>query len=351
MFKKLIIPIAALSLFASCKDGANNGNMAKGDILKDDIDSTVNPADDFFDYANGGWLKKNEIPASESAWGIAYLVNEELYNRKRKLSEDAAAKKEGGVSKLIGDFWQTAMDTAKMEQQGIAPLKEELAKINAVQTPADVMQEAAHLHSIGANVFFDEGVGQDAKNSEVMSYQLSQGGLGLPNRDYYFNTDARTQKIRAEYPQMIAKMLQATGVDAASAATKATAIVALETRLATASRKLEDLRDPYKNYNKMTTAGLATLSPGIDWNATFTTIGLPKIDTVIIGQPEFYKELSAVIKTTPVQTLKDYMSYQLVNNFAPYLSKDIALVDFNFYGKLLKGAQEQQPTLEACIGR
>lgn len=346
MLKKIIIPLAALSMCAACNNdpkGSSESGTAKGDILKENMDSTVSPGEDFFEYANGGWLKKNEIPASESSWGIAQLVNNELYERKRKINEDAAAKKEAGVSQMIGDFWTTAMDSAKTDKMGIEPLKEELAKINAAQTPADIMNVAAHLHAIGIGVFFSEGVGQDAKNSELMSYQLYQGGLGLPNRDYYFNTDDRSVKIRAAYPEMIAKMLTFTGVDAASAKTRAAAIMALETRMAKVSRKLEDLRDPYKNYNKMAVSGLAALSPGIDWNAAFTTIGLPKVDTVIVGQPEFYKELSAIVRTEPVQTLKDYMAYQLVNDMAPYLSKDIVDVDFDFYGRILKGAKEQRP--------
>lgn len=347
MVKKFIIPVVAVSMLAGCNNqpaGNDQSGAKKGDILKANLDSTANPADDFFEYANGGWLKANEIPASESSWGIAQLVNEELYSRKRKINEDAAAKKGGsGVDKLIGDFWSIAMDSAKIDQQGITPIKPELDRINAAQTPADIMQVAAHLQAIGINVFFSQGVSQDPKNSEIMSYLLYQGGLGLPNRDYYFNTDKRSVDIRAAYPGFVSKMLQFTGVDATAAATKATGVIALETRLAKISRKLEDLRDPYKNYNKMSVDGLSKLAPGIDWTATFTTIGMPKIDTVIVGQPEFYKELAAIIKTTPVQTLKDYMSYQLVNDMSQYLSKNISDADFDFYGKVIKGTKEQRP--------
>jgi putative endopeptidase len=343
MIKKLLVPVAAISLLTAC---TNNSGQAvkKGDILVTNMDSTANPADDFFEYANGAWLKANDIPASESSWGIAHLVNEELYNRKRTINEEAAAKKGAtGVDKLIGDFWKTAMDSAKAEQQGLSPIKPVLDRINNMQTPAEVMQTTAYLHTIGCSVFFTEGVTQDARNSELMSYQLHQGGLGLPNRDYYFNTDKRSVVIRTAYPAFVNKMLQATGVDAGTAESRANAVVALETRLAKVSRKLEDLRDPYKNYNKMSVAGLSVLSPGIDWPATFTNIGMPKMDTIIIGQPEFYKELGAIIKTTPLQTLKDYMAYQLVNDMAAYLNKSIVDADFDFYGRILKGAKEQRP--------
>ncbi len=348
MIRKLIIPVAALALIASCKESTTSTTTktetsAKSDILKENIDSTVNPADDFFQYANGGWLKRNEIPASESSWGISQLVNEELYARKRKISEEAAAKKDGPVSTMIGNFWSTGMDSAKAEQLGIQPIHEQLLMISGAQTKEAIMNVAAKLHSMGIGVFFSEGVGQDAKNSELMSYQLGQGGLGLPNRDYYFNTDARSVKIRDAYPAFIAQMLTATGIDSNTAKTKATAILALETKLAKASRKLADLRDPYKNYNKMSVGDLGKLSPGIEWSNTFTGIGLPKVDTVIIGQPEFFQALSAIIRTEPLQNLKDYMTYQLMNDMAPYLSKSIADADFDFYGRILKGAKEQRP--------
>lgn len=340
-----MIPVvfAAASL-AACGNAGNKPTEQRTDILVANMDTTVNPADDFFDYANGGWLKKNPIPADESGWGIAQLVNKELYDRKLKINEEAAAKKDAkGVEQQIGDFWKAGMDTVNIEKQGIAPLKPELDKINAAATPADIMAVAAQLHAMGVGVFFSEGVGQDEKNSEVMSYQLYQGGLGLPNRDYYFNTDERTTKIRNAYPGFVTKMFQLMGNDEATAKTKAAAVIALETKLAKASRKLEDLRDPYKNYNKMSTADLTKIAPGINWQTTFTGIGLPKIDTVIVGQPEFYKALNEVITKEQVQTLKDYMAFHFVNEFSPYLSKPFVDARFDFYNKTIRGAEQQRP--------
>lgn len=345
MNKKLIIPVvfAAASL-AACNNAGDKSGGQKTDILVANMDTTVNPADDFFDYANGGWLKKNPIPADETGWGIAQLVNKELYERKLKINEDAAAKKGAtGTEQQIGDFWKAGMDTVNIEKQGITPLKPELDKINAAATPADIMAVAAHLHKMGVGVFFSEGVGQDEKNSEMMSYQLYQGGLGLPNRDYYFNTDERTTKIRNAYPAFVTKMFQLMGNDEATAKTKADAVIALETKLAKASRKLEDLRDPYKNYNKMSMGDLTKIAPGIDWQTTFTGIGLPKIDTVIVGQPEFYKALNEVITKEQVQTLKDYMAYHLVNEFSPYLSKPFVDARFDFFSKTIRGAEQQRP--------
>ncbi len=342
MKHKILFATALVATLTACNQAGNKQESQPADILVANMDTTVNPADDFFDFANGGWLKKNPIPGDETGWGIGQLVNKELYDRKLKINQDAAAKKDAqGVEQQIGDFWKAGMDTVAIEKMGLDPLKPELAKINVATNVAELMSVVAGLHKIGVGVFFDEGVSQDAMNSDVMSFQLWQGGLGLPNRDYYFKTDERTTKIRNAYPGYITKIFQLAGDSAA--AKKASAIMAMETQLAKASRKLEDLRDPYKNYNKMSIAGLQKTAPTVDWAKTFQQIGLPKIDTVIVGQPEFYKSLNEVITKEPLQTLKDYMSFHLMNDFAPYLSKAFVDAKFDFYSKTIRGVQEQRP--------
>ncbi|MGN6569573.1 MAG: M13 family metallopeptidase, partial [Flavipsychrobacter sp.] len=342
MNKKFIGVIAASILFAAC--GQHGEQAAKADILKADLDTTVSPAEDFFDYANGGWMKKNPIPADETSWGIAQLVQQELYNRLLHINEDAAGKHaKSGVTQQIGDFWATAMDTVAIEKAGIEPLKAELAKINALQTPKDVMTQAVHMHTYGVGVFFDEGVSQDSKNSDAEAYYMTQGGIGLPNRDYYFNTDPRTTKIREAYPHYVATMFKLMGVDSNEANKKAAAVVALEAKLAGASRKLEALRDPYANYNKMAISALPKLSPNIDWSTYLKEIGVAHVDSVIIGQPEFYKELDKVISSENIQTLKDYMAFDLVRTFAPYMSKPFVDANFEFYSGIIRGAKQQRP--------
>jgi putative endopeptidase len=236
------------------------------------------------------------------------------------------------------------MDSVNIEKAGAEPLKEELDKIAAAQTRSDLMLAVARMLAMGFGAFFSEGVSQDAKNSDAMSYNMNQGGLGMPNRDYYFNTDARSTKVRNQYPAYVATILRLLGeTDTVKAAQRAKAIVALETNLAKASRKLEDLRDPYKNYNKMAVSQLQTLSPTVDWRATITAIGVPQIDTVIVGQPEFYKALDKVITSADIPVLKDYLSYHYASTFAPYLSKPFVDANFDFYYKTLKGAQQQRP--------
>jgi len=345
MNKKFIAFAAIASLFAACKQPIKQQEeKPKEDIITADRDTTVNPADDFFDYANGGWIKRNPIPADEAGWGIGELVQKELYTRLQKINEDAVKKNaKSGVDQQIGDFWSIGMDSVAADKNGIAPLKDELQKIAALQTKQDVMTQAAHMHTYGVGVFFDEGVSQDSKRSDMEAYFMSQGGIGLPNRDYYFNTDERTSKIRNAYPAYIATLFRLMGADSNLANEKAKYIIALETQLAQQSRTLNALRDPYKNYNKIAISQLHTLSPGIAWPVYLQQMGVQHIDSVIIGQPEFYRQLDKVMATTDMQTLKDYMSYNLVRSFASYLSKPFVDANFNFYSKLLRGAQEQRP--------
>ncbi len=350
MNKNIIGGLAIVALIASCKSAEKKEAETKGDILIMNRDTTVNPADDFFAYVNGGWIKNNPIPGDETGWGIANLVQEELYKRLLHINEEALKKNaKSGTDQQIGDFWFSAMDTMGIEKAGISPLKAELDKIAALQTPKDVMAQAAHMHTYGVGVFFGEGVSQDAMNSEVMAYYMSQGGLGLPNRDYYFNTDERTTRIRNEYPKYIAKVFGLMGVDSATANAKAKAIVAMETKLAQASRKLEALRDPYANYNKMAISNLKSISPTIEWPVYLQQMGVKHVDSVIVGQPEFYKQLDKVVATENIQTLKDYLSFHLVRDMSPYLSSAFVQAQFDFYNKLIRGAEQMRPRWKRAL--
>jgi len=351
MKKQLLLALFATALLYSCNNRNEKGANHE-DILVVNRDTTVQPGDDFFEYANGGWLKKNEIPAAESQWGIAYLVRDELYKRKRQINEDALKdNKTSGPSQQIADFWAAGMDSTGIEREGIRPLQAELNKIYSAPTKEALMQVAGQLHSIGVGVFFDEGVSQDAKNSEVMAYYLMQGGLGMPNRDYYFNADARTAGIRAAYPAYVAQILSLSrhSPDTATARQKADSIFSFETSLAKASRKLEDLRDPYANYNRMDLAQLGRTGTGINWDGVFQNIGLPRIDTLIVGQPEFVTALARLVAETPLQSLKDYMAFHLVNDFSPFLNNELANARFEFYGRKIRGAEAQRPRWQRVL--
>lgn len=344
MMRQLFAIATIASMAAACNTAnKQSAEQPKEDVLAAHVDSTVNPGDDFFTFSNGKWIKNNPIPSDETSWGIANLVNDELYTRKLTINENAAKKGRTGIESMIGNFWLSGMDTNAINQAGVTPLKAELEAIQAVQTSEQLIKQAASMHGYGVNVFYSEGVGQDEMNSEVMAYYLMQGGLGMPNRDYYFNTDTRTTTVRNTYPKYIAKVFELMGNDTATAQAKAKAILGFETKLAAASRKLQDLRDPYKNYNKMSLGNMVKDYPNSQWDVALKTIGVKHIDSVIVGQPEFLKALNGLVKTESIQTLKDYMSFHLVKDYSQYLSNDFVAANFDFYARTINGAKEMRP--------
>lgn len=355
--KSLYLGLAAIG-FASCTNNQDKNNEEKKDILVSNMDTTVNPANDFFDFANGRWLKNNPIPDDQKSWGIAHLVDEDLYERKRIINEDALKSPKDATSRKIAHFWKSGMDTVAINKNGMEPLRPELNEIDAIQTKADVLKVVADLQKKGVGVMFSDGVAQDEMNSEKMVFNVGQGGLGLPNRDYYFNNDERTKKIREAYPAHIEKMFTLTGLASAENAKQVSNdIMKLETGLAKASRKLEDLRDPYKNYNKYAVSNLKSLTPDIDWNAWLPLLNVKNADTVIVGQPEFLKAVNTALQTESIDTWKSYLKWCLINSMASYLNTDIENANFAFYDQLLNGTKAQKPrwkrvldTEEGAIG-
>ena len=315
-----------------------------GDFLAANLDTSVDPGVDFFQYANGGWLKKHPIPASESSWGIGNEVDEQLYANLRKINEKASAgtNASGSDQQKIGDFWTTAMDTAKADRLGVHPLDAQLKRIDAVSSARDALDVAFALKPLGVDAFFGVGVYQDEKDSNAMAFHLSQDGLGLPERDFYFNQEKGVAHIREEYVAHLARTLQLFGRDAASSKADAAAVMAFETELAKVSRKLEDLRDPPKNYNKMSPADVTSrYTPSIVWTDRFAAWNQHP-DYVIVGQPEFFAAVDKLLKETPVPVLRDYLRLHLVDTYADTLGKAFDDEQFSFYGKVLRGQKEQR---------
>jgi len=232
-FPSLLVAAAALAVASSCNTKVRSSSTKK-DFLAGNLDTTTSPAQDFFQYANGGWIKKNPIPNDQAAWGIGNLVNEENLNRLKSINEKAAAANaaKGTADQKIGDFWKTAMDSTKIEQLGMKPLQPWFDKINAITDVKSLVTTVAELKKIGSSTLFSDFVAQDDKNSEVMAYKLWQGGLGLPERDYYFNTDPSVANIRNEYVKYVTKILTMAGDDSVGAGATAKNIMTLETRLA-----------------------------------------------------------------------------------------------------------------------
>lgn len=322
------------------------------DPLITNRDTTVSPSEDFFHYANGGWFKQHPIPSSERSNGIFRMIQDTINNQIKSICEKSAeetdAAKGSNVQK-IGDFYASAMDTIAINKAGISPLKSELAKIDAITDVPSLLKTMAHLHTIGSGAGFSFYVSQDDKISSKNALQFMQGGLGLGQRDYYFNTDAETVNIRNEYVKHIQAMMQLLGVNAAVAGQNATSIMKLETDLAKASRKLEELRDPVKNYNKMSVQQFKSLTPNIDWSITLKDLGIAKADSVIVGQPEFYKALSGYVKSYAIADWKTYLKWDLVNTYAAYLSKPIEDQNFKFYSTIMGGVKKQKPRWKRCV--
>lgn len=345
--KRIFFAVTALAAVIACN---NNSTTTKADILASNLDSTVSPGEDFFEYANGGWIKKNPIPGEQSSWGIGNLVIEENLKRLREISEKAAAANaaKGTNDQKIGDFWTMAMDSVKINADGLKPIQSLLDKVNAITDVKSLVNTVADLKKIGSGTMFGDYVSQDSKKSDEMAYSLWQGGLSLPEREYYFKTDSATINIRNQYLKYITKLLTMSGEDAKTAETAATNILALETKLATASRKIEDLRDPYKNYNKMALSGLTKMAGNIDWPAYLQNLGVKNVDSVIVGQPEFFTALNDELTKTPISDWKQYIKFNLISDMAGVLPDAYGNEAFNFQ-KLFSGAKERKPRWKRAI--
>jgi len=326
------------AIFVSC----HTQEAKQGDILAIHVDTTVKPQDDFFDFANGGWIRKNPIPAAYKSWGIGNEVEDDLYKRLRKINEDAVEQPSKGVAAKIGAFYASGMDSVSLGKQSVAILTPELSLIDSIGTPADVIKASGELSAQGVGSLLSAYIGQDDKNSSKMMMQLGQGGLGLPNRDYYLKNDPRTMKIRTAYMQHVSKMLALGGMNDQAADAAARTIYGIEKNLATASRSLEALRDPYKNYHKSAVSTLDGKYKHFTWSSYLEAAGV-KADSVIIGQPEFFNELDGLLVTVPVADWRLYMKWHLLHRLGKYVNLSFEQEDFNFYGKVMDGLKEQKP--------
>jgi putative endopeptidase len=309
------------------------------------VDPSVKPGDDFYHYAVGKWLKNNPIPSNERAWGIGDVVQEETYQRLQKINEEASASsaEKGSNAQKIGDFWFAAMDTDTIEKVGIAPLKAEFDRIAAIHDNKSLVDTIAHLQYIGVGALCSLAIFQDEMDSTKFALHLYQGGLGMPERSYYFDTDDRTKNIRNEYILHLEKMFSLMGDDEEKAKTNAETVMRMETDLARASRKLEDLRDTRKNYNKMSIEGMSRLTPSIQWKDFLAAGNIHDLKTVIVGQPEFFKQVEVSVKKNSLDDWKTYLRWQLINSYASQVSRPFDLENFHFYGTILNGTPEQRP--------
>ena len=345
---KITVSILSALLATSC----NKKEIQQQDPLITNRDTTIVPGNDFYHYANGGWFKKHPIPASESSNGIFRTIADTINAQIKNICEKSAADKDaqkGSNTQKIGDFYASGMDTLAIEKAGLKPLEATFSKIAAIKDTPALMNTIGYLHTIGASPAFSFYVSQDDKNSAKNALFFSQGGLGLGQQEYYFKTDAETVKIREEYVKHIEAIMKLTGDDAAKAKNAATTIMKLETELAKNSRKLEALRDPVKNYNKMTLAQFKTSTPTIAWENVLPQMGISKADTVIVGQPEFYKGLDKVVASYPLEDWKTYLKWDLINTYASHLNAAIEKQNFYFYSTVMNGVKVQKPRWKRIV--
>ena len=317
------------------------------------MDTSVKPQDDFFLYANGGWIKRTEIPPEYTRWGsfneLIEHNNDALHDIAEKAKNTKVDPRMAPETEKVGDFYASGMDEKTIESVRTKPLDAEFKAVEAINDRANLLKEIAHLHSMGIDVLFEFGSHPDSKDSTHELAQAAQGGLGLPDRDYYTKTDEASKKLRDQYVAHAAKMLTLLGDPAPKASEEARKILALETKLAEASRTRVQLRDPIKNYNKMPVRQLQDLTADWNWNDYFKALNLLTPQDVNVQQPEFFKTADQVFKDTPMDDWKAYLRWHLINAAAPDLSKDFVDEDFNFRERILRGAQQIKPRWKRVI--
>ncbi len=314
------------------------------------IDRKADPCTDFYQYACGSWLRDNPIPADQSSWGrFSELAERNRAILRRILEEAAASQTADADTRKIGDYYQACMDEKSINDRGLTPLNPDLIRIAAMKSVSDLADVVAHLHSIGVDVVFNFSSGQDFRDSNAVIGQADQGGLGLPERDYYFREGAKAEETRKEYVAYLASMLQLTGTPVAEAAQQAADVMKLETEIARASLDVTSRRDPVKVYHRMTVAELASLADSFNWPRYFTDVQAPEMKNLNVAVPDFFRGIETLLKSEPLPVWKTYLKLRLLHTEAEMLPSPLDSRNFAFYGTYLTGAKEQKPRWKRCV--
>ncbi|MBV8636227.1 MAG: M13 family metallopeptidase [Burkholderiaceae bacterium] len=306
------------------------------------MDRTANPCTDFFQYANGKWLTDNPIPADRSRYSAYDEVMERNLRDLKAIVENAGTA-DGGAARLVGDFYHSGMDEAAIEAAGAKPLAPMLERIKAINSRQDLLDVLAGQTRLGMSPLYNFFVDQDARNTLRYIPQLAQGGIGLPDRDYYLKTDAKTKKIRAQYLAHVEKMFTLLGETPEQAKADAATVMRMETRLARASMTKVEQRDPQATYHLMDLQKFSALDKKVDWAHYFAQIGLAQPGDMNVAQPKFFTAADHMLDTVPLKDWQTYLRWNLVRNSAPVLSKEFVDANFDFYGRTLAGTKEIQP--------
>lgn len=354
-----LIRFLPLLLLFGCRSGHQETSTPLLDLSA--RDTAVRPQDDFFRYANGTWLKNAKIPADKEGTGSFFDVDEQLNSHIREILDSCAGLKApaaGSPARQIGALYQAAMDSTAADKAGLGPLQADLTRIAAINTPTDIVNEIVQEYKEGdwlwdwysfgnSGPLFSMVVYTDDKNSNITRFQCMQGGLGLPNKDYYFKKDSAGLGIIRAYKAYMVEILRRYD-SSAGAGQAADHIYALEEKLAAASKSPEELRDPEANYHLMPVAEINKLTPHIRWQDVINKLGI-QTDTLLIHQPKYYAALSGLLAETPVEIWRDYLVFHLINRYAAWLSRPFAEAAFDFYGKTLAGLEKEKPRWKRSV--
>jgi predicted metalloendopeptidase len=335
----LVLPVLALA--ADPPSGLDTAAMNK----------SIDPCVDFYQYACGNWIAHNPIPADRARWGRFTELSSHNENVLLDIIQGTAAVKPGrsSLDQKIGDYYTSCMDTATINRKGLAPIKPELERINLMATPEDVSAELVRLHRLGIGVLFSFGAQPDAKDSTRTIASLGQGGLSLPDRDFYLKTDPKSVETRHRFVQHMKNMFQLAGDSADSAATKAQVVLDFETTIAQASADRVSMRDPNKRYHPMSRQELKALAPSWDFDGYFQGVGAPAFTTLNVSGADFIKQIAATLPTDSTDPWKAYFSWHLLRQSAAQLPEAFENESFDFWQRFMTGAKEQRPRSARCV--
>jgi len=346
-----LIALPAVLLFSSHLPARAAGDAPSWGFSLSNLDRSCKPCDDFYEFAMGSWMKANPIPAEYPTWGTFSELRDNNLTAMRTILE-AASKADapaGSNEQKIGDFYTTCMDTAAIEAAGLKPISGELNSIEAIHDRKSLDAAIAKLQFEGVGVLFRFSSGQDIKDSSRVIAQASQGGLGMPDRDYYFREDEKSKQLRVDYEQHVAKMFELAGDVPDQAAAEAKTVMTIETALAKASRTRVELRDPEKNYHPMPLAEMNSLTPDWPWESFLREVGAPPVEQVNVRQPEFFKGMNQELSSVSLPDWKIYLRWHVIHASAPGLPERFVDENFDFYDRKLSGTKEILPRWKRCV--
>ena len=316
------------------------------------LDKSIDPCNDFYGYACSKWQAQNPVPSDRPAWGRFNELQQRGEYIVRDILEKASVDRpgRGANEQRVGDYYASCLDEPAIEKAGTKSLEPDFHSIAAIQSKEDLPKEIVRLHRQGTDVLFGFDSGSDFKNASQMIAEVHQGGLGLPDRDYYFKDDPKSVELRKKYVEHVAKMFALLGDDAAKAAAEAKAVMDIETGLAKGALDQTSRRDPQKIYHKLTNQELAALSPAFNWTAYFEGVGAPRFDSLNVAEPEFVKNMQQVLSAHSLDDWKTYLRWHTLHAYAPMLPAAFVNENFDFFSKTLQGTKELRPRWKGCVG-